>query len=425
MKKDGGYLLPATINPPQVGICICIPCDRNHALAFLGQLNELTYWSVWQRDDAHTAKDAARVWMDILDDASRQLNECGVFDMTSPCGCDHEGRQFRINEDGEYQYSDDGGVTWIDAPELDPRNNSIQFPPVGAASETSRCKAARNIVSQMQSQLADFVDNLSAFGTLAAIVGSIISIAAVFLSGGTLAPVVAAFAVVMLNAGDTAVAAAFTSTVWDDLHCAIFCNIGDDGSVTDAQISSILEQAADTITGLAYTIIEHWFSLYGSVGLSNMGAVGNADGDDCDECGCDCTLETATVLEFRFQAALPGGFFIPPGWDYEGSGTLVSTGILLDNPGEYLKIFKEDGTPVRVIQSATYGETTVGTDCGVIVRTDDAFPTLSKVCTNPNGNVWQPLGLGGRLSTGFRSTLCDCPTGAATISLWQLWVCPE
>jgi len=67
MSKDSGYLLPEVVNPDRVSFCIEIPNDFNHILAFWGQMSALGFWWSWQRDEAHTGKDAAAVWSELFD----------------------------------------------------------------------------------------------------------------------------------------------------------------------------------------------------------------------------------------------------------------------------------------------------------------------------------------------------------------------
>lgn len=88
MTKDGGYLLPAVIDPPRISFCIEIPNEFNHILAFFGAMDDLTKWYNWQRDDAHTGTEVAKVWANIWDKAHQAYmnrSEEGCTDMTDPC----------------------------------------------------------------------------------------------------------------------------------------------------------------------------------------------------------------------------------------------------------------------------------------------------------------------------------------------------
>jgi len=72
------YILPADINPTdRIYACVPIPNDPMHRAAFMGQMTALSRWYSWERDDAHTGKDVAAVWRDIID------NELSLSD--APC----------------------------------------------------------------------------------------------------------------------------------------------------------------------------------------------------------------------------------------------------------------------------------------------------------------------------------------------------
>jgi len=87
MSKDGGFRLPAVINPPTRCLSIDIPDEPNHLAAFWGALQELAYWFSWERDDAHTGKQVSALWFDIIQAAHDRFysdNPCGN-ELTDDC----------------------------------------------------------------------------------------------------------------------------------------------------------------------------------------------------------------------------------------------------------------------------------------------------------------------------------------------------
>lgn len=60
-----GHLLPQTVDPPRIPLCLEVPNDPDHLLAFWGNLYELTWTKNWQNDDTHEAALVSRVWMDV------------------------------------------------------------------------------------------------------------------------------------------------------------------------------------------------------------------------------------------------------------------------------------------------------------------------------------------------------------------------
>lgn len=66
------YVLPIDVNPPtRVCFQVEVPNDIYHIAAFMGQIFALARWWSWELDAAHTAKQAAAVWMDIFDNLKR------------------------------------------------------------------------------------------------------------------------------------------------------------------------------------------------------------------------------------------------------------------------------------------------------------------------------------------------------------------
>jgi hypothetical protein len=70
-KKDRkGWILPEVIDPEtRKAVCICIPDELNHVMAFWGALRELGYWFNWQRNPAKDALPVSLVWAQIVNEA--------------------------------------------------------------------------------------------------------------------------------------------------------------------------------------------------------------------------------------------------------------------------------------------------------------------------------------------------------------------
>lgn len=73
-----GFVLPTVVNPPDT-ICyqIEVPNDPAYIQAFYGVLYDLTLWTSWQRDTAHTGILAADVWKKIWLYVVTHPNNCG------------------------------------------------------------------------------------------------------------------------------------------------------------------------------------------------------------------------------------------------------------------------------------------------------------------------------------------------------------
>lgn len=87
-KKDGGFRLPAVVNPPTRCVSFDIPDDPNHLAAFWGTLQELAYWFSWERDENKTGLAVSQVWMNVIEEARVRFysgNPCGNEIPTDDC----------------------------------------------------------------------------------------------------------------------------------------------------------------------------------------------------------------------------------------------------------------------------------------------------------------------------------------------------
>jgi hypothetical protein len=222
----------------------------------------------------------------------------------------------------------DGGATFFDNPGADPRHNApYQFPPVEA--DDPRCQAAANMVryySDLIDQVVLVVDEAgTAEGLLAIILPFVIELGPF----GILIELVLGVAFILFSAGATAISAAFTSTVFDDLLCILFCNLESDGSCTADDLAEIKAQVDSIIGGLAAAVLDGMFFLQGEVGLSNAGTIGEAPAD-CDACNCGWCFEidfTSTDGGWsEFTDGVPGANYTPgTGWTQKTSGGVTGT----------------------------------------------------------------------------------------------------
>jgi len=186
----------------------------------------------------------------------------------------------RFNEDGVYQSSLDGGTTWFDDPENDPRNNATYFPPLdGDDGAEKRCEGAANAQEFLKQNLIDELASGLAYAEIYSTIIGIIAILGITGIGVIIGVVTAAIFV----AGVIVVQAAFTSEVWEDLKCILYCNISDDASYTELQWIQVKNQITLTFTGVVQFILYNWVNALGFVGLTNSARSNMALGADCSE----------------------------------------------------------------------------------------------------------------------------------------------
>jgi len=83
-KKDGGWILPAEIDPPRRCLCIPVPDEPAHRQAFFGALIQLGWQFNWQRDVDHKAVPVSVLWNEIVLEAMARFYS-GVDYMCFSC----------------------------------------------------------------------------------------------------------------------------------------------------------------------------------------------------------------------------------------------------------------------------------------------------------------------------------------------------
>jgi hypothetical protein len=216
-------------------------------------------------------------------------------------GCCGDEGLHRFNEDGVYQSSLDGGETWFDDSENDPRNNATYFPPLaGEDGAEKRCEGAANAQEFLKQNLIDELASGLAYAEIYSTIIGIIAILGITGIGVIIGVVTAAIFV----AGVIVVQAAFTSEVWEDLKCILYCHIDDDASYNETQWGDVKNDILSQFTGVVQIILWNWVNALGFVGLTNSARSNMALGADCSDCACEnCSnlnnwvLVYGTILE--------------------------------------------------------------------------------------------------------------------------------
>lgn len=287
-KHDPGYKLPEVIDPDTCCICIPVPNDFNHKMAFLGQLDELGYWWNWERDPLKQGREAATVWRKIVSCVREDLN-------MSDCGCgDDKPTNSRINpETGLYEVSFDGGITWEPAPQDDPRSSGTIFPPVaGDPGDELRCTAANSALGYLQEVQAAEYDGLVNNATIADFILLLTGfLGAIGIFFAFIPAAIAAMLAFVVNFFGHQIAAdflaAFTEAKWDELFCILFCHMEDDGSFTVAGWQAVKDDLDNDVADYALGWMYNHINLIGQVGLTNAARASYAGTRECDECDCD------------------------------------------------------------------------------------------------------------------------------------------
>jgi hypothetical protein len=282
MPDRPNFPIPDNIYAEPVCLQIMIPNDPTWKAVFNGLFAELTYWFNWQRDEDKSGTLCAHYWTDLY----RQID---WSDMS--CCCDQPPAIYRYDDDGIYQRSTDGGITWVNAPEYDYRNISTIFPPPAALGFTNtKCQNADSAVVILNEDVIQGLDNGSA---VQAILEFIAAVLIFYLSAGTLSSIAIglfSMAAAIFGFGVASTKAAFTSTVLDQLRCSIFCAMDSDDSIDDAGFTTLLSDINTHYTGIVKTSLYSIISSAGRVGVTNMLRANRGDAAaDCSSCCPDCS----------------------------------------------------------------------------------------------------------------------------------------
>lgn len=260
---------------PDSGSQISVCFSEDWLPLVIGALQQLTLQATWQGSvsDVLTAQMRAQTLLAMF----------GAADGGCESGVCIDGLIYDSDSD-TVRRSIDGGETYFDTPELDPRHgDGFRYPPNTA--EDQKCQAAANMTRYISDLISEVILVVDTAGTAEGLVAILLPFLIELGPFGILIDLVLGLAFILFAAGATAISAAFTSGVYDQLTCIFYCNISADGTVSAAQLAQIQAQIASDIGGLVQTVLDSMFFLMGEVGLSNAGAIGDAPAD-CSSCDC-------------------------------------------------------------------------------------------------------------------------------------------
>lgn len=192
----------------------------------------------------------------------------------------------RFAPGGGVQVTPDGGETWVDDPASDARFNPAY---IKSQTGTTRCSIAWGMAVALEQFLVNMILSPDVAKTATNGLGYLIG----FLpSLGWAYQLPLEVAEAILEEGQAAVAAAFTSEVAEQLRCIFYCNMPANKQLTQAAWDEILIDVADDIGDSVVTAtLEAWYKLLGFVGITNGAIVNDQPGADCSECACDWCYE--------------------------------------------------------------------------------------------------------------------------------------
>lgn len=252
------------------GCTYCLTLQQTAAL--LAMTEYLSWPTRWVSEVGEIDRDLIASFTDGLERA-----------LMAGCCDDNMPIQYRWLADGTLQRSLNGGGTWVDAPEFDPRNNSPQSPPLpDDETDQVRCDMAASVAEAIKEQVGEqLTDDMSRY-TLDELLQDWVTTYINFWDPFTAIVTIAAnqiFALVI-----SALRAALTTEVYDLLKCLVLEHMPADGLWTPAAAESLRASVSASISGIAGQFLQHLIYLMGAVGLTNLSRSGFVVGADCDDC---------------------------------------------------------------------------------------------------------------------------------------------
>jgi len=185
----------------------------------------------------------------------------------------------RYNDETDtVQVTVDGGATWIDVPELDPRNPIYQLP--ADPTDNPQCDAAERAINQLADEINVFLNTTSALQVVNTLLDALLLLLPGF---GLIAGVIWVVVEALLAIGSSVIAAAFTSDVYDGLKCLWYDRVGSDGIMTESAMLDWQDAVSAAYPGTVASVVSLFVDNFGLVQLNNA-AVKRTETGDCSSC---------------------------------------------------------------------------------------------------------------------------------------------
>jgi len=277
---------------------VCVQINQSWIPYIIGLLRPAKfpeYWSGTLAENRNARRDVQNL---IYQFQNRE--DCGDMASNQDCCIDIQVLT-QVNVDtGNIEISIDNGLTW------QPKGGTVKtfipnpVPPVTSGVSANKCDAATNGMAQFQywidhtSDAFDIAVTLLEFAILVA--GIIANAVLLIVTGGGITAFEAAIFEVLGAAlaavwagGKTLFANYWTVEVKDNLVCALYCHIGEDGSFTEAQFQAFRRNIRDVMpAGAAKTLFLGFIDSVSRQGLNSMCASGATGDADCSDCSCNC-----------------------------------------------------------------------------------------------------------------------------------------
>jgi hypothetical protein len=327
-------IVPPSVDPDEGGL-LTVQFSYAWLPPILGALTQLLQATTWKADDPADIALAQ-------DRAMRLLNLFAATGASIPGIPVDRVILTRYNPDAsQVEISFDGGGSWEASPGSDPRNQTVYPPQTGG---DARCFSAASVIRKFQDDISAWLTPLTVGIDAAAFGAFIISTILDLGPFGILLDIAVSVGLGLISLGATAIEAALSPTVYDELLCILYTNMNADGQLVASTFAAVQSDVTSIIgTGDAGTIINLVFSLWGFGGINAAAALA-LDTDDCSECGW-CLEYDATDNDGGWTDAGTGsGSWSIAGWQSQltsGEFVVQTLNLFLDLGGTFQLTFAE------------------------------------------------------------------------------------
>jgi len=289
------FPLPSPVdNGTRLCVKVVIPNIPGHREAFLGAVYNLTRPYSWANDASHSALEVAQVWQSLFDDLLTHFwdNDCSEG---NDMGCCYDVVEHRTTPEGHLEIRINGGA-WIPDPN-DPRITGIQLPPPVIDDHHTKCDAATNGLQHIMDFVAQESEGLQAAASITALAIEVATLIVALFFGQLeaipiIVPLILVSIVEVFNLGQAAWDAYFTSDVEDNILCALYCSVGEDGLFTQGQMDGFISRLQQNMPdGIAKTVLIDQLTAAGLISLNNMVSYGTSADADCSACDCNACAD--------------------------------------------------------------------------------------------------------------------------------------
>lgn len=294
---------------PDAEPLICVPINEKWIPIIMGALRPMRYPEYW----AGTLEENRQVRLQTQNLLAQFARAIGCGDVVDCCNQAEMARtlvvQTRVTIEGHIEISTDGGTTWKPSP-TDPSIIAPALPtplvyPDDAPPHADTCLMAGNILGALKDIESEAASKI---GTATTIIEFCLSILTVALQAlvilvdrffevygeqvAALIPLIIGFAKAWWDGNVEEWNALWSDAVWDRVLCHIYCNIPDDGNITQIAFNNMIAaiNGDTTIDPKARYAVTQWMKIWNSPGINTVGAVGISS-ENCDACNCGCGAE--------------------------------------------------------------------------------------------------------------------------------------